>query len=275
MLALLKTILSLSLSGTLLILLLLLFCPLYRNRLSKRWQYYIWLLVIARLLLPITPEASLVGNLFRQAEQRIAQSADDTSADTDSIAGANIKPNTEAKSTGTDSTADNTDGRVSMAGTTATDITTDSDSESDTDRSENKPAQQIPFNPVQTLCIVWLVAALLLFVHKVTVYQSFVKYVSAGSKPVDDITLLERFGQIVAENRVKKTVDLYVNELVSSPLLLGFNHVRVVLPTTDLSEEDFYYTVLHELTHYKRRDMLYKWLVQFTICLHCLTPSFT
>ena len=64
-----KLIVSLSLSGTALILLLLLFRPLYRKRLSKRWQYYIWLVVILRLLLPITPEASLTGNLFLEAEQ--------------------------------------------------------------------------------------------------------------------------------------------------------------------------------------------------------------
>ena len=62
---LLKTILSLSLSGSLLILILLLCRPIVRDRLSKQWQYYIWLVVIFRLLLPFTPEASLVGNLFQ------------------------------------------------------------------------------------------------------------------------------------------------------------------------------------------------------------------
>ena len=43
-----KLIVSLSLSGTALILLLLLFRPLYQKRLSKHWQYYIWLVVILR-----------------------------------------------------------------------------------------------------------------------------------------------------------------------------------------------------------------------------------
>lgn len=62
---LLKTILSLSLSGSFLILILLLCRPIVRDRLSKQWQYYIWLVVIFRLLLPFTPEASLVGNLFQ------------------------------------------------------------------------------------------------------------------------------------------------------------------------------------------------------------------
>lgn len=32
------------------------------------------------------------------------------------------------------------------------------------------------------------------------------------------------------------------------------------------------YTLLHELTHFKRKDMFYKWLVQITICLHWFNP---
>ena len=69
----LKIVLSLSLSGSLLILVLLLCKPLFRNRISKRWQYYIWLVVIARLLLPFTPETSPVSTLFPQIDRVIVQ----------------------------------------------------------------------------------------------------------------------------------------------------------------------------------------------------------
>ena len=64
-----KGFLSLSLSGSLVIAALLLCRPLYRERVSRRWQYYIWLVAVARLLLPLAPEASLMNALFRQAEE--------------------------------------------------------------------------------------------------------------------------------------------------------------------------------------------------------------
>ena len=59
--------LSMSLSGSLLILALLLLKPLYRNLTRRRWQYYIWLAVIARLLLPFSPQQSLSGMLAERA----------------------------------------------------------------------------------------------------------------------------------------------------------------------------------------------------------------
>ncbi|MCM1123214.1 MAG: M56 family metallopeptidase [Eubacterium sp.] len=280
---LLKTLLSLSLSGTLLILLLFLCRPLYQNRLSKRWQYYIWLLVIARLLLPFSPRTSLIGNLFRQAEQKINESsiaptdtstttenplhwpgtlnprmadtkiADTNNADTDT-------PNTSAADTDA-ANIDSTDARIPVTPTAPTSGTTEISLPTET--STNLP---------QILCVLWLFVALLLLVRKITVYQSFVKYIDAGSKPVDDIAMLERFGQIMNDNHIKANVDLRINSLVSSPLLIGFTHARIVLPSASLPQDDFYYTILHELTHYQRRDMFYKWLVQLTICLHWFNP---
>lgn len=281
---LLKIILSLSLSGSILILALLFLRPLCRNRMSWRWQYYIWLLVIARLLLPFTPDTSVTGNLFRQAEIRILKIADAASPLTDKAAGISPENNMDnaARQNETDhgsrlSQADSDDmsdmnHSIQSGDTGGTSLMASPDDTSDSNTAANTQASGIPKDIFPALCALWLVAAMLLFVRKVTIYQSFVKYVNAGSTPVDDIALLEHFGQIIGEQHVHSTIDLRVNSLVSSPLLIGFRRARIILPTTDLSADDFYYTILHELTHYRRRDMFYKWLVQLTVCLHWFNP---
>ena len=64
-----KLLLSLSLSGSLLLLLLLALKPWYQKRLSQTWQYYIWLIVVARFLIPWNPGNGIVGNLFQQAQK--------------------------------------------------------------------------------------------------------------------------------------------------------------------------------------------------------------
>ena len=59
----LKVFLSMSFSGALLILALLLGGRLLKNKISRQWQYYIWLIVILRLVLPFGTETSLMGKM--------------------------------------------------------------------------------------------------------------------------------------------------------------------------------------------------------------------
>ncbi|MDE7245658.1 MAG: M56 family metallopeptidase [Oscillospiraceae bacterium] len=228
--ALLRVTVSLSLSGSLLILVLLAAKPLLRYRVSRRWQYYIWLLVIARLLLPFTLETSLMGTLFQKSEPVIAEAVpqpdNDSAVPAPPAADGSIPVETEQ---------------------TDPDIT-------------------------QYLWVIWLGTALILFIRKITVYQSFAQYIRAGWEEVSDTVLLDRLAQTGEQMGVRRSVELYTNRLISSPLLLGILHPCIVLPAAGLPETDFQYTVRHELTHYKRRDILYKWLVQAALCIHWFNP---
>ena len=241
-----KLILSLSLSGSILILILFLCKPLFQSKMSKAWQYYIWLAVIARLLLPFAPEHNLVGSLFRNYDYAASQLERKMLPESGfaSLRGADLFPNT---------------------------FTEDS---KDEDESYT-PVKVIKYGLlmlIRNLGLAWLVAALILLIRKITIYQSFIKYVKAGCAPVDDINLLEQFGKEAEDAKINVPVELYTNSLISSPLLLGFFHPCIVLPGTDCSDLDFQYTIRHELTHFKRKDMFYKWLMQTAVCLHWFNP---
>lgn len=266
-----KLILSLSLSGTVMILLLFLLRPLYKNRLSKRWQYYIWLIVVLRLLIPVTPKSSLIGTLFYQAETAEAiLLSEPLSTQNDSPQESFLSQSSAGpeRSMTDPITAPNSTDSVKQTIQNAA-------SKKENGVPDRSAAESISASTEQisrTLITLWLFTALLLFVHKITVYQSFLKYVNAGSKPIEDINLLEQFGHIMEQQNIKGSVDLHHNSLVSSPLLIGFFHPRIVLSDVNLSETAFYYTILHELTHYRRLDILYKWLVQLALCLHWFNP---
>ena len=66
-----KVLFSLSVSGTLLLLLISGLKPLYKTRFSKRWQYYIWIIAALRFLLPFTPDTSIVGSLFEKSDTAV------------------------------------------------------------------------------------------------------------------------------------------------------------------------------------------------------------
>lgn len=243
----LKIVLSLSLSGSLLFFVLLFCKPLLKNRISKCWQYYIWLVVIARLILPFSPETSFVGTLFQEIDRSVIVQSDATSPARQEIAPVTQPENGIA-----------IDGYSTMQG-----------GESVKSATLPRAVLTVIF---QNLWLVWLVIALILLIRKITIYQGFVRYLKAGREEVSVIAILDLMAIIGEEAGVKRPVELYTNSLIGSPLLLGFFRPCIVLPTVDLPDSDFEYTILHELTHYKRWDMFYKWLVQLTICLHWFNP---
>ena len=233
-----KTLLSLSVSGTLLLLLILGLKPLYKNKFSKRWQYYIWIIVALRFLLPFTPDTTIVGSLFEKF---------DTAAITNEISTSLNVP-------------------VSV----------------NTDNSETKPIQtkeyitdiaiREPFNIYVCLFFIWSALALILFVRKITVYQGFIQYIKAGNTEVSDIKLLNILSDCEEKLNINTRVELSHNPLIASPIMIGFFRPRIVLPVGELEDKELSYIFVHELTHYKQKDMFYKWLIQIVVCVHWFNP---
>ena len=69
----LKQFLSMSCFGGLMILLLLLCTRIFRQKISRQWQYYVWLIVILRLLLPFEPEINLSGEILQIADETLSR----------------------------------------------------------------------------------------------------------------------------------------------------------------------------------------------------------
>ena len=122
MTALLRTLLSLALSGSVLILLLLLLLPRLRGRTSRRWQYYIWLAAVLRLLVPFAPEASLMNQLFAPpaAVSQVGSLPEEDSAAPVLPDGAEQAADSEAALPGTDPLPEENAGESPSAGSSPT-----------------------------------------------------------------------------------------------------------------------------------------------------------
>ncbi|MCI8978329.1 MAG: hypothetical protein HFI99_15105, partial [Lachnospiraceae bacterium] len=236
---LLKIFLSMSFSGALLILLLLVGKRFFKDKISRQWQYYIWLIVIVRLLLPLGPETNLMGKTYQTIDQAITHSVSLPQQPLPSGNSNAFKIPASGMEHGGQNTVEPEDNSISY-----------------------HPVRDILSLFVNHVWLIWLMVALVLLVQKITAYHSFIQYVNAGLHPVSNVGQLDRLSVIAEQTGRKRPVELCVNPLVSAPLLIGFFRPCIVLPGADISEKDFQYIVLHELTHYKRRDMFYKWLVQ-------------
>ncbi len=269
----LKVFLSMSFSGALLILALLLGGRLLKNKISRQWQYYIWLIVILRLVLPFGTETSLMGKMYQDMDDGISQVVSLYERPTPFYTSGDISTLEDIFHFAVGAEADNENAACSAEGLIsvrpAEGLAPAGPTE---DLAAASPLQDIASLLINHIWIIWLAATLGMVIRKVTIYQSFIRYIKAGLAPVADMRILDQLSIVAEQAGVKKPVELCVNPLVSSPMLIGFFHPCIVLPGVDISEKDFRHIVLHELTHYKRGDMFYKWLVQITVCLHWFNP---
>ena len=233
-----KILLSLSVSGALLLLLILGLKPLYKNKFSKRWQYYIWIVVALRFLLPFTPDTTIIGSLFEKF---------DTTAITNEIP---TNPNVPVPADTGNSKAEPIQ----------------------TNREITTAAMREPVDKYVCLFFIWSALALVLFVRKVTVYQGFIQYIKAGNKEVSDIKILNLLSDCEEKLKIKTRVELSCNPLIASPMLIGFFRPRIILPAHEWEDKELSYIFVHELIHYKQRDMFYKWLIQIVVCVHWFNP---
>ena len=146
----LKIFLSMSFSGGLLILALLLGKRFLKDKISRQWQYYIWLIVLLRLLLPFGPEVSLMGKAYQAVDQAISPAAPLPLQQQPSpnASGGNFIP------------AVGTEQHNELVNSPADDITT------------VHPFQNIGIMLINYIWLVCLVVALGFLIRKITIYQN-------------------------------------------------------------------------------------------------------
>lgn len=231
---LLMLLVSLSLSGTILFGIWTLFRRILSKKVSHRVYYYLLLIVLLRLILPISLEQSIIGKSFSTFESSNIYTTFFGPKDRKNpavIVGDNVV------------IGDN----VVMG-------------------SKDK-------NIAPYILSIWLVISFGFLIQKITKYQSFSKYIKADWHPVDDPLILDTLSTICEEKKIHTTVELYTSALISSPLLLGIKKSYIVLPRVSLTEVQLYHILSHELTHYKNKDLIYKWFMQLILCVHWFNPA--
>ncbi|MBD5558850.1 MAG: hypothetical protein HDQ87_00595 [Clostridia bacterium] len=233
--------LTMSLAGSLLICIMLIGERLWGRKMPRVWQYYLWIIVIARLLVP----GSLMADV-PEADALPAVSAVQASGQ------AQIPADEEAS--GTVPEAPKAPAYADWLGTV---------------QGDSIGWQSTALN---LFALVWLGGALGLMIHRVTAYRSFIRCLRAGMEPLCDEQLLNRTAELAELLHIRRPVEVCINPLASSPMMIGFRRPVIVLPELPGSPDQFECIVLHELVHLRRHDQAYKWAVQTAVCLHWFNP---
>ena len=141
-----------------------------------------------------------------------------------------------------------------------------------------KPSFLQPGNPASdarqgtALGILWLAGAGLSLSVKLKNYWSFTSAAKKGRIPVADDRVNHMAKDLMQRLSMRKNPVLYVSESVSVPITVGLMHPVILLPKEHWLLKDLQMVLHHELIHVKRRDLWYKWIFQFLLCIHWFNP---
>lgn len=240
-----KLILSLSLSGSILAVIIFALKPFIKHKLAKSIQYYIWLIVLLRLVLPFSFEGSIMNNVFYGGQ---------TSKEISS-------PSIVMPMNGTDKSTNEITNSSSILPNVQENVA-NGVYNGDTDHSRYFKDL---FN--QYALYLWILGVIITLTANLTGYVRFVKYLKQANKPAsyEETQLLKSLAK-------GKNVRLVRNHFISTPLLIGILRPRIIIPDINFNECQLKNILLHEITHLRRFDIGVKWFTMIATSIHWFNP---
>ncbi len=292
------SILSLSLSGALIGLIILLLHPITQRLFSKRWNYYIWLLVIARLLIPVQ-----FGFHFTQLPASNSKAAQ---SDSNKSQFPNMVLNSEAAQSDSNNKSQFPNmvlnSEAAQPDSNNMDIAKQPLSNMDTFHNSTvstpKFTRQLLSVLLLSAVIVWLIGTIAAFSIKLWNYRRFTARLRENNILITDERTTALANQLADSLHIRKRPTLYENPSISSPITIGLRNTNIILPkenhtvqtniyakeqNSKTDTENTYnqnidsnailrFILQHELIHVARKDLWYKWLYQLLLCLHWFNP---
>ncbi len=228
---------------------------LFRGRLNARWQYALWLLVVARLAMPSLPTSSWsVFNVVHYAARETA--APRTNSD---MPKATLPITVPELVTDLRTVPENLErGHIESIS-----------------RSMAVPSAVFDKQHLmRNAAVVWLAGLLLLGGRAIGQNMAFVRRLR-NAKAVTDAEMLAVFVRCKQVMGVSSPLPLVETDHVKSPALYGFFRPTLLLPLNVMgrfSAAEQRNIFLHELAHVKRRDMAVHWVATIFRLLHWFNP---
>ena len=252
-----KIVLALSLSGTALAAFLALLRRGLKNRLPHGLFYYLWLLVLLRLMVPVAlpvPGLELTLPEPGPIEQTVEIDPELITA---------IQQTQNQLPPGT---ADDQWEIVTVHGAVL-------DNGLPMPSAPTKTEPRTPwYEPVwdflrENFLYIWLSGAALHFLWFAVSYFRFCR-----SLKQDCLPLWEHEQALLDDLRGQWRVEACRSPLAQTPMLVGLIRPRIILPETAITTLQLECILRHELTHLRRRDLLYKWFTVAVTSFHWFNP---
>ncbi|PGQ27059.1 M56 family metallopeptidase [Bacillus thuringiensis] len=223
---------------------------LFRNKLTPRWQYMLWIVLMIRLLLPWSPDSSYsIYSLFsyRSSVSEV------------------IPKNMPA-----------TENIVNIESDRKVELESNSKMVTKTSEPEVKVSseKQTTFSLYKIALYVWLAGVIVLAV--ITFLTNRRLYLYIKKQPdITDEQVATVFNRCKQSMKMKKAVSLRLAGKIASPTVFSFFRPKVLLSKKHmkvLNEQQLQYVFYHELAHIKRNDVAVNWIMYSLILLNWFNP---
>ena len=224
-----KALFLTSCMGALLTLVLTLFKSITKKHFSSRWHYYIWLVVLIVMVLPIRidlPKKMQVSTFTFALNDYGTMTEDSTVGNIQSEAS-----------------------QVQNEQTIPTVL---------------KTFISFAESKISIIACVWLAGAVMLLLIRIKVYITFCNNVTKNSERISCPELTA----FTSRKIIVRTCDG-----ISSPIMLGIIKPELLLPRRDITPTQLNNILAHEMMHFRRNDILYKWFATLVKCIHWFNPA--
>ena len=124
----------------------------------------------------------------------------------------------------------------------------------------------------QILTGVWLLGVAAILTWNLTGHWRLKRFLKRWASPVQDFQLVPLYNAMGDELGLDRRPRLMTCPGLAAPMLAGLFHPMLLLPEQPLSPKELEYALLHELTHYRRRDIWLKALSLWVRAVHWFNP---
>ncbi|WP_088189666.1 M56 family metallopeptidase [Desulfosporosinus sp. FKA] len=244
-----KGMLFSSVLASILVIIIILFKLLFGNKLNVKWHYYVWFLVLIRLLLPYAPECSFSAynllRLFSDASHEgiIAQPINHIE---DTVLLQNNYVNQP-------------DLHKSISG-------------NNLGGSSNLPNNNSNLDIY--LCTVWLLGMAIFGFYTLMKERRFIRQLK-NYKRCSDETILALLAACQNSIGFSGSIVVLQTDNYKTPSVSGLIRPKLLLPVgieTKLTNDELRYIILHELAHLKRKDILINCVIGIMQIIHWFNP---
>lgn len=223
---------------------------LFRNKLTPRWQYMLWIVLMIRLLLPWSPDSSYSIYSLLSYSSSVSEVIPKNMPATENIV--NIE----------------SDRKVEL----------ESNSKMVTKTSEPEvkvsSEKQTTFSLYKLALYVWLAGVIVLAATTFLTNRRLYSYIKK-QPDITDEQVTTVFNRCKQSMKMKKAVSLRLAGKIASPTVFSFFRPKVLLSKKHmkvLNEQQLQYVFYHELAHIKRNDVAVNWIMYSLILLNWFNP---